>query len=183
MIAEFFAADLFLHLEQKLQSEFLSSLIPRFFDLLFLRCVFICPFAFRFFCAQSLVKHRLPTESSHACKKRFSRAKGSVDSGLSLSHGRCSRKKHRPKSPCHIFKNRSDQIGRRAIFIVRRLFACLLGIFQCPLCFSLRLSCRSANWRSRSVSRSVFVLRRRRSFPASCWSFNACCALVPTCVE
>ena len=41
MIAEFFAADLFLHLEQKLQSEFLSSLIPRFFDLLFLRCVFL----------------------------------------------------------------------------------------------------------------------------------------------
>ena len=122
-------------MEQKLQSEFLSSLIPRFFDLLFLRCVFICPFAYRFFCAQSLKKHRLPPESSHACKKRFSRAKGSADAGLSLPHGRCSRKKHRPKSPCHIFKNRSDQIGRRAIFIVRRLFACLLGIFQCPLCF------------------------------------------------
>ena len=51
--------------------------------------------------------------------------------------------------------------------------------YYLPLCFAFFFSCRRAYCRSFSASSCSRFCIFLSIFPCSCWSFNACCALVP----
>lgn len=76
----------------------------------------------------------------------------------------------------------SSRILRRVLLLQTGQYihsARFIFIYHRPLCFAFFFSCRKINCRSASASFCSLLRVFRSILFCSCWSFSACCALVP----